>query len=322
MDPLTLAVVAFDRICPFHLSLPCAVFEDRHESGLPPFRLRVCAAEPGPLRTTAGFTLRTPYGLRSLADAATIIVPSWRDPAERPPEALLTALRRAHARGARIVGLCLGAFVLAEAGLLDGRPATTHWQFADLFRQRFPLAKLDPDVLYVDDGDIVTSAGTAAGLDCCLHLLRSRWGAAAANAVARSMVVQPHRQGGQSQYIEQPVRALPAMDPFSETLQWAAAHLELPHSLDTLADRARMSRRTFTRRFRRETGSTVWAWLLQRRLAFAQGLLETTAHPVDTVAALAGFGSAVALRQRFRANLHTSPTGYRKVFQGSGLPPG
>ncbi|MDR3673213.1 MAG: helix-turn-helix domain-containing protein [Holophaga sp.] len=318
MDPFTLAVVAFDQICAFHLALPCAVFEQRPEIGVPPFQLRVCAVEAGPLRTSAGFTVRTPYRLRGLAGAATVIVPSWRDPMERPPEALLTALRRAHAQGARIVGLCLGAFVLAEAGLLDGRPATTHWAYADLFQRRFPQVRLDPGVLYVDDGDIVTSAGTAAGLDCCLHLLRSQCGAEVANAVARSMVVQPHRQGGQSQYIEQPVRDLPAMDAFSATLEWAAAHLDAPHTLDSLADRARMSRRTFTRRFRRETGCTVWAWLLQRRLTLAQRLLETTAQPMEMVASLAGFGSAVVLRQHFRQSLRTSPTSYRKTFQGPG----
>lgn len=315
MDLDTLAVVAFDRISPFHLSIPCAVFEDRGIPGLAPFKVKVCGVEPGPLRTSAGFTLEAPHGLRTLARAGTIIVPSWRDPSERPPEALLAALRRAHGRGARIVGLCLGAFVLAEAGLLDGRPATTHWMWTAALAERFPAIRVRPDVLYVDDGDILTSAGTAAGLDCCLHLLRVCRGAEAANAVARRMVVQPHRQGGQSQYIEQPVRPTASPDPFSEALDWAAANPGLPHTLDSLAGRARMSRRTFTRRFRREQGTTVWTWLLDRRLALAQRLLESTDLALDRIAEAAGFGAAVSLRQRFREALHTSPSAYRKAFR-------
>ncbi|WP_243295143.1 helix-turn-helix domain-containing protein [Geothrix mesophila] len=316
LDPFTLAVVVFDRISPFHLSVPCLVFEDRPDLGIPPYRLRICGVEAGPLRTSAGFTLQAPHGVRGLAGAGTIIVPSWRDPQERPPEALLAALRKAHARGARVVGLCLGAFVLAEAGLLDGRRATTHWNWAERFARQFPRVRLNPGVLYVDEGDVVTSAGTAAGLDCCLHLLRSQCGAEVANAVARRMVVQPHRHGGQSQFIEQPVAPASGRDPFTEALAWAEGHLDHPHTVDTLATRARMSRRTFTRHFRRKTGTTVWAWLLQRRLTFAQRLLETTGHPVEHVAALAGFGSAVSLRLHFRQILKTSPTAYRRAFQG------
>ncbi|GLH73462.1 transcriptional regulator [Geothrix limicola] len=316
IPPCNLAVIAFDRISPFHLSVPCAVFEARPDLGVPPYNLRVCGAEPGPLRTSAGFEIRTRHGLGALSWADTIIVPSWRDPLERPPETLLRALQRAHARGARIVGLCLGAFVLAEAGLLDGRPATTHWHWADLFSRRFPQVRLDADVLYVDDGEVLTSAGAAAGIDCCLHLLRSRCGAEVANAVARRMVVQPHRQGGQAQFIEQPVPPSPELNPFTETLAWARAHLDRPHSLDSLAERARMSRRSFTRRFQKETGTTVWSWLMQQRLAFAQRLLETTDHPIDHVATLAGFGSAVSLRLRFREALGTAPIAYRRSFRG------
>lgn len=316
MEPDTIAVVAFDRISAFHLSIPCAVFEDRGIPGLAPFKVQVCAAEPGPLRTSAGFSIHASHGLRALARAGTIVVPSWRDPSERPPEALLAALRRARQRGALIVGLCLGAFVLAEAGLLEGRPATTHWMWTRAFAERFPGVRVQPDVLYVDDGEVLTSAGTAAGIDCCLHLLRARRGAEAANAVARRMVVQPHRQGGQSQYIEQPVQPSPSSDAFSEALNWAAAHPGLPHTLDGLADRARMSRRSFTRRFRREKGTTVWTWLLDRRLALAQRLLETTDLAIDRIAAKTGFGAAVSLRLRFREALQTSPSAYRKAFRG------
>ena len=313
----TVAVVAFDGISPFHLSVPCMVFgPDMSGAGVPRFELRVCAVEPGPLRTTAGFGIVAPRGLSALAGAGIVIVPSWRDPLERPPEALLRALRAAHRRGARIVGLCLGAFVLAEAGLLDGRPATTHWALVPSFAQRYPQVQLRPDVLYVDDGYVLTSAGTAAGIDCCLHLLRTLHGADAAARVARRMVVAPHRQGGQAQYIEQPVAQSHADDRLSGVLEWALKHLNHAHSLDALAQRAVMSRRTFTRHFRQATGTTVGQWLLNQRLARAQRLLETTDRAIDVVAGDAGFGSAVSLRQHFAAAFNTSPSGYRRQFRG------
>ncbi len=309
-------MVAFDRVSPFHLSVPCLVFEDRDgEPGLPEFELRVCAAEPGPLRTRAGFDIGTRHGLGALRRAATIVVPSWRDADERPPEALLGALRRAHDRGARIVGLCLGAYVLAEAGLLDGRRATTHWAFSDHFAQRYPRVELQRDVLYVDDGRVTTSAGTAAALDCCLHLLRREHGAEVANRIARRLVVAPHRQGGQAQYIEQPLPNSARDDRLAGVLEWALARLDRPHSLDSLAERALMSRRTFTRRFRDATGTTVGQWLAGQRLARAQRLLETTDHGLDAIAADTGFGTAASLRQHFAARLGTSPSAYRRGFR-------
>ncbi|WP_323122436.1 helix-turn-helix domain-containing protein [Burkholderia alba] len=312
------AVVAFDGISPFHLSVPCVVFGDEHGGdGLPPFDLRVCALEPGPLATTGGFTITAPYGLDALADAHTIVVPTWRDTREAPPAALVDALRAAHARGAQLVGLCLGAFVLAEAGLLDGRPATTHWAWADEFARRYPRVKLDPNVLYVDDGTLMTSAGTAAGLDCCLHVLRKRYGAHVASRVARRLVVPPHRQGGQAQYVEQPVAANPRDGRLADLFDWVRAHLDLPHSLDSLAARMLMSRRTFTRHFRLATGTTVGAWLLAERLARAQQLLETTEQPIDAIAHAAGFGSDASLRQHFAAAFDTSPSGYRRTFRGA-----
>ena len=313
----TIAVVAFDRISPFHLSVPCLVFEDRSPHGLPRFRLRVCAAEPGPLRTDAGFTIQARHGLAGLRGADIVVVPSWRAPGEPPPQALLKAVRAAHARGACIVGLCLGAYVLAEAGLLDGRPATTHWIATDDFGRRYPQVRLQSDVLYVDDGDVVTSAGTAAGIDCCLHVVRRRHGAEVANRIARAMVVAPHRRGGQTQYIEQPLPASPRDDRLADVLGWALAHIDQPHSLDALAGRALMSRRTFTRRFRDATGTTVGRWLQGQRLVHAQRLLETTDQPLETVAASAGFGSATSLRQHFSAALGTSPSSYRRAFRGS-----
>jgi len=315
----TVAVIAFDRMSLFHLSVPCAVFgEDRQARGVPKFTVLVCAAEKGLLRTTAGFSIKPRYSLKALTQARTIIVPSWRDPLEPPPEPLLSALRRAHSRGARIVGLCLGSFVLAAAGLLEDRPATTHWAWSDALSKRYPRIRMQPDVLYVDDGDIVTSAGTAAGIDCCLHLLRSQCGAEIANTVARSMVVPPHRQGGQAQYIEDPIRVKATDDRLADLLDTVCHTLDAPHSLDTLAARARMSRRTLTRRFQKMTGTTVGNWLLARRLGFAQRLLETTDHSIENIASQAGFRSVSSLRHHFNALLKTSPSAYRRAFRGHG----
>ncbi|CAB3648252.1 helix-turn-helix domain-containing protein [Paraburkholderia rhynchosiae] len=312
------AVVAFDRISPFHLSVPCVVFGERRSGGgVPDFDFRVCAAETGPLATTAGFSIAVTHGLEALADAHTIIVPSWRDPDEPPPAALLDALRTAHARGAQLVGLCLGAFVLAAAGILDDRPASTHWAWADDFASRYPRVRLDRDVLYVDDGNVLTSAGTAAGLDCCLHVLRKMCGAQVANFVARRLVVSPHRQGGQAQYIQQPVPPNVREDRLSSLLDWVRGNLDAPHTLDSLAGRTLMSRRTFTRRFRLATGTTVGAWLLAQRLARAQQLLESTDESVEAIAGIAGFGSAASLRQHFADAFRTSPSAWRRDFRGA-----
>ncbi|RIX79838.1 GlxA family transcriptional regulator [Acidovorax cavernicola] len=311
----TIAVVAFDGISPFHLSVPCMVFgEDRTDTGAPRFRVQVCAPEPGPLATNAGFTLVVPHGLDAIRRAQIVVVPSWRDDGSPAPPALIRALQAAHRRGATVVGLCLGAFVLAEAGLLDGRPATTHWHLAAAFAKQYPKVMLQPEVLYVDDGNVLTSAGTAAGIDCCLHLLRVRYGADTANRAARRMVVAPHRQGGQAQYIQQPVPAAAERDRLTPLLEWLGRHLQTPHELDDLAQRALMSRRTFTRRFRESTGTTVGQWLQNQRLALAQRLLETTDRSVERVAADAGFGSAVLLRKHFAAAFKVSPTVYRRQF--------
>jgi len=311
----TIAVVAFDGISPFHLSVPCMVFgEDRTDAGAPRFRVQVCAPEPGPLATNAGFTLVVPHGLEAIRRAQIVVVPSWRDDGRPAPPALIRALQAAHRRGATVVGLCLGAFVLAEAGLLDGRPATTHWHLAAAFAKQYPQVVLQPEVLYVDDGDVLTSAGTAAGIDCCLHLLRVRYGADTANRAARRMVVAPHRQGGQAQYIQQPVPAAAERDRLTPLLEWLGRHLQTPHELDDLARRALMSRRTLTRRFRESTGTTVGQWLQNQRLALAQRLLETTDRSVERVAADAGFGSAVLLRKHFATAFKVSPTVYRRQF--------
>ena len=311
------AVVAFDQISPFHLSVPCITLGDQ-SPGEPPHTLKVCAAEPGPLRTTAGFELLTRYGVSALRTADMIIVPSWRDPAERPPERLLRELVAAHRRGAQLVGLCLGAYVLAAAGLLDGRRATTHWACAADFASRYPSVSLLPDVLYVEDGNILTSAGSAAGIDCCLHIVRQRYGNEMANRVARRLVVSPHRQGGQAQFIELPIPSTPKDSKLAAMLDWIRENLSQAHTLDSLAERSHMSRRTFTRHFHQLTGTTVTAWLIRERLAMAQRLLESTNCPVERVAELVGFGTAVSMRQHFSRAFGVSPASWRLTFNERG----
>ncbi len=315
-QPETVAVIAFDGISPFHLSVPCLVFgEDRAPDRSHRFELCVCAQTPGPLRTNAGFAIQVAHGLEVLQTSTIIVVPSWFDDTRPAPAELLDALRKAHRRGATIVGLCLGAFVLAEAGLLQGRTATTHWHLAERFAEQYPEVAVQPEVLYVDHGDVLTSAGTAAGIDCCLHLLRVRHGADAANRAARRMVVAPHRQGGQAQYIETPVRAAPERDRLTPVVDWMLKNLQQPHDLDTLAQKALMSRRSFTRNFRETMGTPVGQWLQHQRLALAQRLLETTGDSIEVVADKSGFGTAVSLRKHFAAALQVSPLAYRKQFR-------
>ncbi|MCZ2104877.1 MAG: helix-turn-helix domain-containing protein [Comamonadaceae bacterium] len=315
--PIRVAVIAFDGISPFHLSVPCLVFgEEYTPEGAPRYRVQVCSATPGVLRTSAGFGLAVAHGLGALRRADIVVVPSWRSDLAPAPAALLSALRAARRRGARIVGLCLGAFVLAEAGLLDGRRASTHWALAHAFARRYPQVRLQPEVLYVEDGAVLTSAGTAAAIDCCLHLLRQQHGAEAANRAARRMVVAPHRQGGQAQYIEQPVAPAPQGDRLAPLIAWLGRHAHQPHTLAELAERARMSPRTLTRRFRQATGTTVVRWLQGQRLALAQRLLEGSSRSIEAVAQDAGYGSAVALRQHFASALGVSPQAWRRQFRG------
>lgn len=309
------AVVACGRFSPFHLSVPCLVFGDVLP-GQPLFTLRLCAGEQGLPGSAQGFSLATPFGLEGLNDADIVIVPHWRDPAERPPAPLLDALVRAHARGATLVGLCLGTYVLAHTGLLDGRRAATHWELEHNFVRRFPTVSLDTNALYVDDGRLVTSAGTAAGLDCCLYLLRQVHGGALANRVARRLVVPPHRDGGQAQFIEQPVPASTRDVRINQLLDHLRRHLADPHPIDSLAARSLMSRRTFTRHFQQATGLSVGAWLQAERLRRSQELLESSQHGVERIAELTGFGSAASLRHHFRARFGVSPSEWRRTFRG------
>jgi len=310
-----IAVVAFDGISPFHLSVPCVVFGEAHP-GIPLFDFKVCTAETGAISTTAGFSLRIDHGLAVLRTADTIIVPSWRAPAERPPETLLNALSHAQRRGTQIVGLCLGAYVLAEAGLLDGRRATTHWAYAQDFAQRYPLVHVDPDVLYVEDDNVLTSAGTVAGIDCCLHMVRQRYGTESANSVARRLVVPPHRQGGQAQFIEQPIPSSPRGSRLSELIDWVRSNLNRSHTVDSLAERVLMSRRTFTRQFRQLMGMTVVQWLHAERLSLTQRLLESSDHSIDAISSIVGFGSPESLRLHFRRAFGVSPIAWRTTFKG------
>jgi transcriptional regulator GlxA family with amidase domain len=313
---IQVAVIAFDGMTPFHLSVPCLVFGSG-PGARSSFALRVCGLDGAMLETTAGFGIRPGHGLDGLEDADIVVMPAWHDDCRPAPPALLDALRQAHARGACVMALCLGAFPVAEAGLLDGRAATTHWAAADELARRYPKVKVDPEVLYVDEGDVLSSAGIAAGIDCCLHLLRRLCGAETANAVARRMVVAPHREGGQAQFIERPLPVSPSDGRLARVLDWVSRNLGAEHDLDALAARAAMSRRNFTRHFRQATGMSFKQWLLEQRLQHARTLLETSEAPVERVAQQAGFGSALSLRQHFRSTLQTSPAAYRKQFRTS-----
>ncbi|MDT0462524.1 MULTISPECIES: helix-turn-helix domain-containing protein [Streptomyces] len=310
------AVLLFSGGPIFESSIPLSVFGiDRQDAGVPRYRLLVAAGEEGPLRTTGGLELTAPYGLEAISRAGTVVVPAWRSITSPPPEDALDALRRAHEEGARIVGLCTGAFVLAAAGLLDGRPATTHWMYAPTLAKRYPSVHVDPRELFVDDGDVLTSAGTAAGIDLCLHIVRTDHGNEAAGALARRLVVPPRRSGGQERYLDRSLPEEIGADPLAEVVAWALEHLHEQFDVETLAARAYMSRRTFDRRFRSLTGSAPLQWLITQRVLQAQRLLETSDYSVDEVAGRCGFRSPVALRGHFRRQLGSSPAAYRAAYR-------
>jgi AraC family transcriptional regulator, transcriptional activator FtrA len=309
------AVAVVEGASQFEIGSAWEVFGvDRREltDAWPQFRF--CLAAPGPVTVEGGLTLDSPFGLDELVRADTVIVPPCPS-VHDGREALLAALREAHARGARIASICTGAFVLAEAGLLDGRRATTHWAHAAALASRFPAVEVDPAVLYVEDGRVFTSAGSAAGIDLCLHLLRLELGAEVANAVARRMVIPPHRDGGQAQFVETPMPAR-ASETLGPVLDWALAHLDRPLSLDELARHGAMSVRTLVRRFQASTGTTPLQWVLTQRLRRAQHLLEASEEPVERVASLSGFGTAANLRQHFTRAVGVSPMAYRRTFRG------
>lgn len=307
-------VLAYDGLCTFEFGIVVELFGlPRPELEVEWYDFRVCALDRGPLRATGGVTIQPSGGLNGLKQADTIVIPGWRDADERPPEPLLKAIRAAHARGARLVTICSGVWVLAAAGLLDGLRVTTHWRYAERLQSAYPAVRVEPDVLYVDEGQILTSAGSAAGIDLCLHIIRRDHGAEIANRVARRLVVPPQREGGQSQYIPAPVRA-DVNGGLARVLDWAQRKLHEPLTVESLAARAAMSGRTFARRFREETGTTPHQWLTHQRLLAAQRRLETTDESIDRVAESVGLRTAATLRLHFRDMLRTTPTAYRRKF--------
>jgi AraC family transcriptional activator FtrA len=306
--------LAYDRLATFEFGIVVELFGlPRPELDVDWYQFAVCSLDRGPLRATGGVTVQPTAGPRELQRAGTIVIPGWRDADERPPEKVIKAVRAAYARGTRLVTICSGVFVLAAAGLLDGKRATTHWRYVDRLRARYPKIQVEPDVLYVDEGNILTSAGSAAGIDLCLHVVRSDYGAEIANRVARRLIVPPQRDGGQSQYIPAPVRT-DAGPGLSRVLEWAARHLREPLSVESLADRAAMSPRTFARRFRAETGTTPHQWLTHQRLLAAQRRLETSRDSIDEIADAVGLQTAATLRLHFRRSLRITPTAYRRRF--------
>jgi transcriptional regulator GlxA family with amidase domain len=312
------AAVLLDGVHPFELGVVCEVFGlDRSDEGLPVYDFAVVSAEGRALSThVPGFTVSTPYGLERLEEADLIAVPASDGHVTRdcPPE-LLDALRRAVDRGARVLSVCSGVFVLGAAGLLDGRHCAAHWRHAEILARRFPRAIVEPDVLYVDADPVITSAGTAAGIDACLHIVRKEQGPEVANKIARRMVVPPHRDGGQAQYIERPLPRSQC-DTVGEVLAWMERHLDEEVTVEQLAARAHMSPRTFARRFQQETGTTPYRWILRQRVLLAQRLLEATDETMDTIAWRTGFGTAAALRHQFVRSLGTTPQAYRRTFRG------
>jgi AraC family transcriptional regulator, transcriptional activator FtrA len=302
----------------FELAVACEVFGlVRPELGVEWYDFVVASdeVEPYPFSLGGGVTLVPSAGLDAFAHADTIIVPNGDPDGPGCTPGLAGALRAAHARGARLISFCSGAFALAEAGLLDGRPATTHWKYAEALAARWPAIELRPHVLYVDDGQILTSAGTAAAIDVSLHVVRCDHGAEVANMVARRMVVPPHRDGGQAQFIAQPVAPPSTCDSLAPVLDWILAHLDEPLTVDAMAARALMSPRTFARRFVADVGETPLQWLIRQRVHRAQELLETTGLSLDRIAGECGFGSAATLRVHFQRVANTSPSSYRRTFR-------
>ncbi|MBR8129896.1 transcriptional regulator FtrA [Burkholderia ambifaria] len=305
--------LAYDRLCTFEFGCVVELFAlERPELGVDWYRFAVCASEPGPVRAAGGITVAAPYRLATLDRADTIVIPGWRDPDERPPEPLLKKLRAARRRGARLCSICSGVFVLAAAGVLDGMTVTTHWRYAERLQARYPALRVNPDALYVDEGQIVTSAGSAAGLDMLLHLVRRDHGGAIANRVAQRLVLPPHRDGGQAQFVPRPV-APGGGDRLAKLIDWMRAHAAEPHTLASLAAQAAMSTRTLQRQFADATGMSPLTWLIRERVNLAKDMLET--HPalsLAQIAARSGFGSEESLRRHFRRVAATSPAAYRR----------
>lgn len=315
MSTLTVAVIATTGFSPFHFSVPCIIFgSSMPEPNL--FQVDICAETPGVILSDIGLSINVENGLEKLDTADIIIIPYWNNPNEKPSQALLDKLIVAWERGAEIVGLCLGTYVLAYAGLLDQHRATTHWEFERDFMERFPNIHLDSNSLYTSDERLITSAGTASGIDCCLNIIREHYGAATANRVARRMVVPPYREGGQAQFIERPIPETTRDSKMNELVHYLRRNLDKSHDLDSLAGFACMSRRTLTRHFVKATGSTIGEWLNAERLQRSQELLETTDNSIERVSDLVGFQSPISFRQSFKAKFRVSPSEWRRTFRG------
>jgi len=309
----SVSVLVLDGLAVFEFGVICEVFGiDRSAEGVPNFDFKVCGPEPGrPLRTSVGAFITPDHGLDSLVGADLVAIPAISGP-DYMPEAL-EAIRAAVDAGAIVLTVCSGAFVAGAAGLLDGRPCTTHWMHADDLAQMYPTARVDRNVLFVDDGNLITSAGTAAGIDACLHLVRRELGSEVTNTIARRMVVPPQRDGGQRQYIDQPI-PVRCSDSFAPHLDWMLTNLDKPHTVATLAKLANMSARTFARRFVEETGRTPMQWVTDQRVLYARRLLEESDLDIDHVADKSGFGTATLLRHHFRRVIGVTPSDYRRRF--------
>ncbi|MEP6599656.1 MAG: helix-turn-helix domain-containing protein [Actinomycetota bacterium] len=310
----SVAVLALPGVGAFELGVACEGFgEDRSDQGVPRCDFAVVSIDDRPVPTSNGWSVTTPHRLDRADEADLVVVPACDTSLEQPGE-VLDVLRRAVDRGARVMSICSGAFVLGAAGLLDGRRCTTHWFYADALKAAYPRARVDPDVLYVCDGPVLTSAGSAAGLDLCLHLIRADYGERIANTVARRMVMPPHRDGGQAQFVDAPVRAHSA-ETLAPLLDDIIGDLEAEHTIETMAARAAMSERTFARHFLAETGTTPHVWLTRQRVLRARNLLESGDDPIEAVARHSGFGTAAMLRHHFSRIVGTSPISYRRTFR-------
>lgn len=313
-DPGLVAILAYDGLCTFEFGVAVEIFGlPRPEFDFPWYRHCTVAVDAGPMRALGGVQVVADGGLEALAEAHTIVVPGWRNRDQLPPEALLQALRAAHARGARLLSICSGVFVLAATGLLDGKRATTHWRYTDELATRFPAIEVDPAVLYVDSGQLITSAGSAAGIDACLHLVGRDFGSHVANTVARRLVMAPQRSGGQAQFIPAPVAQAPR-DDLSAVLQWALQHIAAPLTVKQMAAKALMSERTFLRRFNEATGMSPKSWLLHTRMSQAREFLESTGLNSEQIAERCGFSSVESFRVAFRKVVGLAPSFYRERF--------
>ena len=311
----TVVALAYDGLCTFEFGCTYEIFGlPRPELDRPWYRFQVCAAEPGPLCAAGALAVRAPYDPGLIEQADTVIVPGWRSPDAPVPDALLDALARVPERGGRLVSICSGVFVLAAAGVLDGRRATTHWRYTEALARRYPRIEVDPDVLYVDEGPVPTSAGSAAGLDLCLHIVRRDHGTAVANNVARRLVLAPHRDGGQRQFVETPVASRVETRRLAALLDWLPAHIDENLTVGDLARQAGMSLRTFQRRIRESTGTAPGDWLIRQRVTRARYLTETTDLTIEQIATRSGFRAVETLRHHFRRLVGTTPTAYRQAF--------